>query len=52
MEKHLPEAIKEKVKAALLALDPLNSHKQVLKNWSKTEMPGGCFAPIPRIMTW
>lgn len=41
VNRNVPSAIKEKVKAALLDLDPPGTHKQVLKNWSKTEMPGG-----------
>ncbi len=33
-----------RVKAALLGLDPAGEHKDTLKDWSKTEMPGG-FTP-------
>ncbi len=48
----VPEAITEKVKAALLALDPPGSHKQVLKDWSKTEMPGGFTGAGANIFCW
>lgn len=39
--KDLDKEVVEKVKKALLELDPLGRHSTILNDWDKTEMPGG-----------
>ncbi len=39
--RELDKEIVEKVKRALLDLEPLGRHSSILKDWDKTEMPGG-----------
>lgn len=48
VNKDVPEQTAEKVKKALLQFEPLGKHKEVVINWSKTEMPGGFTEVFPQ----